>query len=105
LPDEIANVEMLDAPDAPGKAYVLVNTLQKVGQFTSFSGGILRYRHENQDYTCNVERLAEPALVINNHLARDFRVNPADIIQIRPATDLERALLGLPSVQVIIVTR
>jgi hypothetical protein len=105
LPDEIAHVEMLDAPDAPGKAYVLVNTLQKTGQFISFSGGILRYRHGNQDYTCNVERLPEPALVINNRLSREFRVNPADIIQIRPATDLERTLLGLPSAQVVIVTR
>jgi hypothetical protein len=52
-----------------------------------------------------VERLAEPALIINNRLTREFRVDPADIIQIRPATGLERDLLGFPSAQVIIITR
>jgi hypothetical protein len=65
---------------------------------------VLRYRFENQDYTCNVERLAQPALLVNGRLTRDFLLDPSSIVQIRPVTDLERALLSRPSAQVIIIT-
>jgi hypothetical protein len=105
IPEDIATVDMLDAPDDPGKSYVVINTSRVSGRFISFSGGVLRFRRENQDYAFNIDKLPAPALLINNRPSRDFRVDPADIIQVRPATDLERALCGFSSVQVVIVTR
>ncbi|MDR2130332.1 MAG: DUF4252 domain-containing protein [Odoribacteraceae bacterium] len=105
IPDEIVTVDMLDAPDDPKKAYVVINTFQATGRFTGFSDGTLRFRHENQDYIFNIAKLPAPVLLVNNRPTRDFRVNPSDIIQIRPATALERALFGFPSIEVIIVTR
>ena len=103
IPEEIATVEMHDAPDDPRKAYVVINTLDKIGQFTGFSGGVLRFRHENQDYAFNLERLPAPALLVNNRPAREPVGDPARILQIRPATGLERLLFSIPSLEVIIV--
>jgi hypothetical protein len=106
LPEDIATVDMVSAPDDPRKSYVIINTLDKAGQFTGFSGGILRFRHGNQDYIFNLDKLPAPVLVINNRPARDLSsIDPVDILQIRPATELESTLLGLPSVKVIIITR
>ena len=104
IPDEIATVNMITSPTNAKKSYVVINTKQKKGQFISYANGVLKYKYNKQEYTLNPEKLEEPALVINNRLTRSFNIDPVQIIQIRPASELERQLLGAPSAQVIIVT-
>ena len=104
IPDDIANVVMIPDPEVPKTSYVVINTKAKAGQFISFADGVLRYKHKNQEYTVNVEKLDEPAILLDNRLTRDFAVDPARIVQIRPATDAERRLFQVPSAQVVIVT-
>ena len=65
---------------------------------------MLKYKYDKQEYTLNPEKLEEPALLINNRLTRQFNIDPLQIIQIRPASELERQLFSAPSAQVIIVT-
>ncbi|MDR0766747.1 MAG: DUF4252 domain-containing protein [Odoribacteraceae bacterium] len=105
IPEDIATVDMIDMPNESRKAYVVINTSRAAGRFTSFADGVLRFRHENQDYVFHVDKLPAPVLLVNNRPTREFRVDPASILQVRPATDLERALFGFSSIQVIIVTR
>ena len=104
IPDEIATVNMITSPTNAKKSYVVINTKQKKGQFISYANGVLKYKYNKQEYTLNPEKLEEPALIINNRLTRSFNIDPVQIIQIRPASELERQLLGAPSAQVIIVT-
>lgn len=104
FPEEIANVIMVTEPDNAKKSYVIINTLKKAGQFVSYSNGILKYKHKNQEFTVNPEKLSEPSLLVNNRLTRTFNVDPMQIIQIRPATDIERKILNAPSAQVVIIT-
>ncbi|MFR1241552.1 MAG: DUF4252 domain-containing protein [Butyricimonas faecihominis] len=104
IPDEIATVNMITSPTNAKKSYVVINTKQKKGQFISYANGVLKYKYNKQEYTLNPEKLEEPALIINNRLTRSFNIDPVQIIQIRPVSELERQLLGAPSAQVIIVT-
>lgn len=104
IPDEIATVNMITSPTNAQKSYVIINTKQKKGQFISYANGVLKYKYNKQEYTVNPEKLEEPALIINNRLTKSFNIDPIQIIQIRPASELERQLLGAPSAQVIIVT-
>ena len=104
IPDEIATVNMITSPTNAKKSYVIINTKQKKGQFISYANGVLKYKYNKQEYTVNPEKLEEPALIINNRLTKSFNIDPIQIIQIRPASELERQLLGAPSAQVIIVT-
>lgn len=104
LPDEIANVIMVNEPGNAKKSYVIINTLKKAGQFVSYSDGVLKYKHKNQEFTVNPEKLSDPSLLVNNRLTRIFNVDPMLIIQIRPATEIERKILNAPSAQVVIVT-
>ena len=104
IPDEIATVNMITSPTNAKKSYVVINTKQKKGQFISYANGVLKYKYNKQEYTLNPEKLEEPALIINNRLTRSFNIDPVQIIQIRPASELERQLFGAPSAQVIIVT-
>ena len=95
---------MITSPTNAKKSYVVINTKQKKGQFISYANGVLKYKYNKQEYTLNPEKLEEPALIINNRLTRSFNIDPVQIIQIRPASELERQLFGAPSAQVIIVT-
>jgi hypothetical protein len=95
---------MITSPTNAKKSYVVINTKQKKGQFISYANGVLKYKYNKQEYTLNPEKLEEPALIINNRLTRSFNIDPVQIIQIRPVSELERQLLGAPSAQVIIVT-
>lgn len=104
IPDEIANVIMVNEPGNAKKSYVIINTLKKAGQFVSYSDGVLKYKHKNQEFTVNPEKLSDPSLLVNNRLTRNFNVDPMLIIQIRPATEIERKILNAPSAQVVIVT-
>ena len=104
IPDEIATVNMITSPTNAKKSYVIINTKQKKGQFISYANGVLKYKYDKQEYTLNPEKLEEPALLINNRLTRQFNIDPLQIIQIRPASELERQLFSAPSAQVIIVT-
>lgn len=104
IPDEIANVIMVNEPGNAKKSYVIINTLKKAGQFVSYSDGILKYKHKKQEFTVNPEKLSDPSLLVNNRLTRSFNIDPMLIIQIRPATEIERKILNAPSAQVIIVT-
>ena len=104
FPEEIANVIMVTEPGNAKKSYVIINTLKKAGQFISYSNGTLKYKHKNQEFTVNPEKLSEPSLLVNNRLKRAFNVDPMQIIQIRPATDIERKILNAPSAQVVIIT-
>lgn len=104
IPDEIANVIMVNEPGNAKKSYVIINTLKKAGQFVSYSDGILKYKHKKQEFTVNPEKLSDPSLLVNNRLTRSFNVDPMQIIQIRPATEIERKILNAPSAQVVIVT-
>lgn len=104
IPNEIATVNMITSPTNAKKSYVVINTKQKKGQFISYANGVLKYKYNKQEYTLNPEKLEEPALIINNRLTRSFNIDPVQIIQIRPVSELERQLLGAPSAQVIIVT-
>lgn len=104
IPDEIATVNMITSPTNAKKSYVIINTKQKKGQFISYANGVLKYKYDKQEYTVTPEKLSEPALIINNRLTRNFDIDPTQIIQIRPASELERQLLGASSAQVIIVT-
>ena len=104
IPDEIATVNMITSPTNAKKSYIIINTKQKKGQFISYANGVLKYKYNKQEYTLNPEKLEEPALIINNRLTRSFNIDPVQIIQIRPVSELERQLLGAPSAQVIIVT-
>ena len=101
IPDEIATVNMITSPTNAKKSYVVINTKQKKGQFISYANGVLKYKYNKQEYTLNPEKLEEPALIINNRLTRSFNIDPVQIIQIRPASELERQLLGAPSAQVL----
>ena len=103
IPDEIATVNMVRSPEDPKTSYVVINTKQKAGRFISYADGILKFNHEHQDYTFNIDKLDEPILIINNRLTRNLDINPADIIQIRPITEIESKILGYPSAQVIII--
>lgn len=105
VPEDIATIRMVTTPDNPGRSYVIINSLRKQGSFISYSNGILKYSHNKQEYVVNTEKLTEPALIINDKLTYNFSIDPADIIQIRPATELEKSLLQIPSAQTIIVTR
>lgn len=104
IPEELASVNMFTSPVNPKKSYVVINTMQKAGQFISYAEGTLKYKYHDQEFTVNPGKLSEPSLVINNRLTRDFGIDPVQIIQIRPATDLERQILRAPEAQVIIVT-
>ena len=104
IQDEIATVNMITSPTNAKKSYVIINTKQKKGQFISYADGVLKYKYDKQEYTLNPEKLEEPALLINNRLTRQFNIDPLQIIQIRPASELERQLFSAPSAQVIIVT-
>ena len=109
-PDEVPDVLKLEVQSVRNgevyakKSYVIINTKQKKGQFISYANGVLKYKYNKQEYTVNPEKLEEPALIINNRLTKSFNIDPIQIIQIRPASELERQLLGAPSAQVIIVT-
>lgn len=104
IPDEIANVIMVHEPGNAKKSYVIINTLKKAGQFVSYSDGVLKYKHKKQEFTVNPEKLSDPSLLVNNRLTRSFNIDPMLIIQIRPATEIERKILNAPSAQVVIVT-
>ena len=83
---------------------MIINTLKKAGQFVSYSDGVLKYKHKKQEFTVNPEKLSDPSLLVNNRLTRSFNIDPMLIIQIRPATEIERKILNAPSAQVVIVT-
>ena len=51
-----------------------------------------------------MEKLEEPAILLNNELTRDFSLDPSRIVQIRPVTEAERRLFRVPSAQVVIIT-
>lgn len=104
IPDEIANVIMVTSRENVKKSYVIINTMQKAGQFVSYSNGVLKYKYKNQEYVVAPEKLSEPSLLVNNRLTQRFDIDPMDIVQIRPATESERKILGAPSAQVVIVT-
>lgn len=104
IPEDIANVMMVSDPETPKTSYVVINTLTRTGQFVSFADGVLKYKYKNQEYTVNVEKLEEPAILLNNELTRDFSLDPSQIVQIRPVTEAERRLFRVPSAQVVIIT-
>ncbi|MDR2413629.1 MAG: DUF4252 domain-containing protein [Odoribacteraceae bacterium] len=105
LPEDIATVDMIESPNDHRKAFVVINTTRAAGQFVALSNGLLRFRHENQDYAFHLEMLPPPVLLINNIPTKTFNINPSDILQIRPASQLERDLFNTPTIQVIIITR
>lgn len=76
IPDEIATVNMVRSPEDPKTSYVVINTKQKAGRFISYADGILKFNHEHQDYTFNIDKLDEPILIINNRLTRNLDIDP-----------------------------
>lgn len=103
--DNIATATMVPDPDIPHLTHVVINTLIPAGHFISYSDGILKYNYHKQEYTINVDKLADPALLVDGRLARYLDVDPSRLVQIRPATDAERRLLGLPNLQAVLVTK
>lgn len=105
IPEDIVTVNMVTVPGHPETSYVVINTNKKAGQFVRYSDGVLKFKHEDQEYTYNVEKLSEPMIIVNNRLTRRFNVDPLDIIQIRPVSEVETRVLGYPAGGVVIVTR
>ena len=105
MPEKILNVNIIPSKEDMKKSYLFVTSQDKIGTFTSYKNGILNFKYNNQDYQYNLDKVQEPLLVLDGRLASSFNVEPTEILQIRPISQIEKEVGYYPNAQVIINTK
>lgn len=105
MPEKIRNVNMIGSRTDMKKSYLFITSQEQIGNFKSFKDGVLTFSYDNQEYRYNLDKAAEPLLVIDGRLSSGFNLDPADILQIRPVSQLEKEIGYYPQAEVIINTK
>lgn len=105
MPEKILNVNIIPSKEDMKKSYLFITSQDPLGTFTSFTNGVLTFKYDNQEYRFNLDKAQEPLLVIDGRLAASFDIDPADILQIRPISQIEKEVGYYPNAAVIINTK
>lgn len=105
MPEKILNVNIIPSKEDMKKSYLFITSQDPLGTFTSFKNGVLTFKYDNQEYRFNLDKAQDPLLVIDGRLAASFDINPADILQIRPISQIEKEVGYYPNAAVIINTK
>lgn len=105
MPEKILNVNIIPSKEDMKKSYLFVTSQDKIGTFTSYKNGVLSFKYNNQDYQYNLDKVQEPLLVLDGRLASSFNIEPTEILQIRPISQIEKEVGYYPNAQVIINTK
>lgn len=105
MPGKIMNVNIIPSKEDMKKSYLFVTSGDKVGDFKNFREGVLTFTYENQEYRFNLDKARNPLLVIDGRLSVSFDIDPADILQIRPLSQLEKEVGYYPEAGVVINTK
>lgn len=103
MPDKIRNVNMIPSREDIKKTYLFITSQNKLGSFNSYKTGlshsIMIIRNINSIWT----KVQEPLLVIDGRLASSFDIDPSDILQIRPISQIEKEVGYYPNAEIIII--
>ncbi len=105
MPDKIRNVNMIPSREDMKKTYLFITSQNKLGSFNSYQNGIITFNYDNQEYKFNLDKVREPLLVIDGRLASSFDIDPSDILQIRPISQVEKEVGYYPNAEIIINTK
>lgn len=105
MPEKILNVNIIPSREDMKKSYLFITSQDPLGTFTGFKNGILTFKYDNQEYRFNLDKAQDPLLVIDGRLAASFDIDPADILQIRPISQIEKEVGYYPNAAVIINTK
>ncbi|MDE6452105.1 MAG: hypothetical protein K2L23_07460, partial [Odoribacter sp.] len=105
IPETIQNAQLIPSRQDMKKTYLFITSNEKLGEFASFKDGELTFRYNHQEFKYNLDKLRTPILVIDGRLSAALDINPADILQIRPVSQIEREAGYYPDAEVIINTR
>lgn len=105
VPEKIRNINLVPSRTDMTKSYLFITSQNPLGHFSSFKEGVLTFKYDNQEFKYNLEKTAKPILVIDGRLSAALDINPADILQIRPVSQIEREAGYYPDAEVIINTR
>ncbi len=105
MPETILNAQLIPSRNDMKKTYLFITSREKIGDFISLKNGELTFRYNHQEYKYNLDKLNTPVLVIDGRISAIFDIDPVDILQIRPVSQLEKETGYYPNAEVIIHTR
>lgn len=105
MPESILNVNIIPSREDIKKSYLFITSKDKLGEFISLKDGILTFRYDKQEYRYNLDKMQEPLLVIDGRLSSQLEIDPADILQIRPVSPIEKEVGYYPNAEVVINTK
>ncbi len=105
MPETILNAQLIPSRNDMKKTYMFITSREKIGDFISLKNGELTFRYNHQEYKYNLDKLNTPVLVIDGRISAIFDIDPVDILQIRPVSQLEKETGYYPNAEVIIHTR
>lgn len=105
MPESILNVNIIPSKEDIKKSYLFITSKNKLGEFSSYKNGVLTFKYKNQEYKYNLDKVQQPLLVIDGRLSAGFDIDPSDILQIRPISQIEKEVGYYPNAEVIINTK
>lgn len=105
MPERIVNVNIIPSKEDVKKSYLFITSQDKLGNFTSYKDDVLTFQYDNQEYKFNLDKATNPLLVIDGRLSSTFNIDPADILQIRPISQIEKEVGYYPNAEVIVNTK
>lgn len=105
MPETILDAQLIPSRNDMKKTYLFITSREKIGDFISLKNGELTFRYNHQEYKYNLDKLNTPVLVIDGRISAIFDIDPVDILQIRPVSQLEKETGYYPNAEVIIHTR